>query len=69
MRRRFEMPKRTVAPRLGVVYVLFVGTLGLLWLEERSSLTPLGHQLAMLGVVVAFSLLVLIWLEMEGRRP
>lgn len=69
MRRQSEMQRLTDAPRLGVVYGLFVGELGLLWLEEQSSLTPLGHQLAMLGVVLAFSLLTFIWLGMEDRRP
>ena len=69
MRRRFEMRKQTDTPRPGVVYVLFVGTLGLLWLEERSSLTPGEHQLAILGVVLAFFLLTFIWLDIEGRRP
>ncbi len=69
MRRRFEMRKQADTPRLGVVYALFAGALGLLWLEERSSLTPVGHELAILGVVVAFSLLAFIWLGMEGRWP
>lgn len=69
MRRRSEMREQTDSPRLGVVYVLFVGTLGLLWLEERSSLTPVGHELAILGVVVAFSLLAFIWLGREVRWP
>ena len=38
------MRKREATPRFGVIEVLFVGTLGLFWLEERSVLTPVERR-------------------------
>jgi hypothetical protein len=36
------------------MYVAFAATLGLLWLERRSSLTPADHTIALLTIVLIF---------------
>jgi hypothetical protein len=48
------------------LYASFAIVLGLLWLERRSSLTPADHTLALIGIVVAFFALAVIWLAREG---
>ena len=57
------MRKQETAPRWGVVYLLFVGALGLLWLERRSAMTPFDHTVALLGIVVAFFVLMSVLLS------
>lgn len=68
MDRAHDMRKREVPPRFGVIYVVFVGTLGLLWLEERSVLTPLEHQVMLTGIILMFFALTFVWLTLEDRR-
>lgn len=68
MNRAHNIRKREATPRFGVIYVLFVGTLGLLWLEDRSVLTPFEHQVVLLAIILLFFALTFAWLTLEGRR-
>lgn len=63
-----DMRKREATPRFGVIEVLFVGTLGLFWLEERSVLTPVERQIMLLAIILLFFALTFAWLVLEGRR-
>lgn len=49
----------------GLLYLLYVGMLGILYLLGRSALTPTGHKLALIGVVLVFYGLVWVWLGTE----
>jgi hypothetical protein len=53
---------------MGVVYVLFVGALGLLWWEAQAEMTPTGHRLALLAIVLLFFGAVWVWLSWEERN-
>lgn len=68
MKREENIRKRTWAPRSGVVYLLFTGLIGLLFLEGRSAMTAVEHKIALLGIVLLFYAVMWVWLKVEGGR-
>jgi hypothetical protein len=51
-----------------LIYVLFAGALGLLYLERRSTMTPFEHTEALLAIVLLFFLVIWMWLGSEDRK-
>jgi hypothetical protein len=68
MRRTGDMRRLETAFHSGLLYLVFIGMLGLLYLERRSALTPGEHTLALLGIVLVFCGLIWVSLGKEAQR-
>lgn len=48
-----------------MVYLLFAGAIGLMYLEGRATMPNLEHRFALLGIIVLFFALLLLWEKTE----
>lgn len=65
MKQTRDWRKAASGSRWAIGYLLFIGAVGLMYLERRSTMTSREHELALLGIVGLFFALFWVWLKVE----
>ncbi len=57
---------REAAPKWWVLYLMFIATMVVFWWEPHERLSPAGHTVAELAILLAFFTLLAMWLHAES---